>query len=250
MYFSNFAPCLLNEETSCCGHIYDITSSRRKWCHAYYFFLKTAGAETEFWTVFTHMSYDKSFLIISILFENKPVLWLKTSNVSGLSGPWNRALELVPEKNSSGRNMKRLIMKWMLFPRQSHGRRSLSYMAGERTLAPCRQGIHMKVWRGTSAHGVVLTGDLPPYGRWSDMRVFWYLCPPQCSPFSLLFFFPHRKSLKTLLQPLLTNKEFFNIGLYKSYFAKYGSYDHTSVVRAVCVFVHIDFTVMLACCPL
>lgn len=64
------------------------------------------------------------------------------------------------------------------------------------------------------------------------------------------WFFPHRKSLKTLLQPLLTNKEFFNIGLYKSYFAKYGSYDHTSVVRAVCVFVHIDFTVMLACCPL
>lgn len=70
VYFSNFAPCLLNEETSHCGHIYDITSSRRKGCHTYYFYLKTAGAETEFWTFFIHMSYDKSLLIISLLVEN------------------------------------------------------------------------------------------------------------------------------------------------------------------------------------
>lgn len=63
-------------------------------------------------------------------------------------------------------------------------------------------------------------------------------------------FFP-QKELKKLLQHFLTVREFFSVGVYKSYFANiYGSYDHISVVRAVCIFVHTDFTLMLACCPL
>lgn len=82
MYFSNFAPYLLNEETFLCGHIYDNTSSRRKGCQAYSFFLKTADVETEFWVFFIDMSYDKSSLIIFNLVEIKPTLWLKTNSVS------------------------------------------------------------------------------------------------------------------------------------------------------------------------
>lgn len=37
VYLSNIAPCLLNEELSHCGHIYDVNSSRRNGCHTLFF---------------------------------------------------------------------------------------------------------------------------------------------------------------------------------------------------------------------
>lgn len=118
----------------------------------------------------------------------------------------------------------------------------------ERILAPCRQGWDVKVQRGTSAHGILMTvvsllvADKTAYGSF-------VIFSPQCSP-SPLSFYSHKKTEQTFFS-ISSLREFFSAGFCKSRYATFLEImTHISAVRAVGIFTHTDFTLMLDGCPL
>lgn len=204
MYFSDFAPCLLNKETPHCGHIYDTTLQGERdvthfWKQQEQFTLRYGHFfhRHKLWQKFAHYqpSYSEwGYLMV----ENKPrfrAYWtLKQS-----TRPCSRKISVQGEiwNALSLRNVvSKAISLWAAGP----------FPKCERILAPCRLGKDVKVQRGTSTHGMgmavvsLLVADKAPYGSFDTFS-------PQWSPSSLSFlFFSPKKTGKTLPQHLITER--------------------------------------------